>query len=99
MYLTLQRTTGLWFCQKKRIVGVENVVEEEGYNQFDEIPSFHTSYKPRLLGTNKTLYLRSDHSEKIHIQKSKKKRHARFLLNPFCNEDVSISGNGFHFVI
>jgi hypothetical protein len=36
MYLTLQR----------RIVGVENVVEEEEYNQFDEIPSFDTSYKP-----------------------------------------------------
>jgi hypothetical protein len=33
-----------------------NVVEEEEYNQFDKIPSFDTSYKPRLLGTNKTLY-------------------------------------------
>jgi hypothetical protein len=31
---------------KKRIVGVENVVVEEEYNQFDEIPSFDTSYKP-----------------------------------------------------
>jgi hypothetical protein len=61
---------------KKRIVGVENVVEEEEYNQFDEIPSFETSYKPRLLGTNKTPYLRRDHSEKIHIQKSRKKRQA-----------------------
>jgi hypothetical protein len=39
---------------KKRIVVVENVFEEEEYNQFDEIPSFDTSYKPRLLGTNKT---------------------------------------------
>jgi hypothetical protein len=34
---------------KKKIVGVENVVEEEEYNQFDEIPSFDTSYKPLLL--------------------------------------------------
>jgi hypothetical protein len=25
---------------EKRIVGIENVVEEEEYNQFDEIPSF-----------------------------------------------------------
>jgi hypothetical protein len=40
-------------------VGIENVVEEEEYNQFDEIPSFDTSYKPQLLGTNKTPYLRS----------------------------------------
>jgi hypothetical protein len=42
---------------KKMIVGIENVVEEEEYNQFDEIPSFDTSYKPQLLGTNKTPYL------------------------------------------
>jgi hypothetical protein len=61
---------------EKRIVGIENVVEEEEYNQFDEIPSFDTSYKPQLLGTNKTPYLRSDHSEKIHIQKSRKKKQA-----------------------
>jgi hypothetical protein len=27
-------------------VGIENVVEEEEYNQFDEIPSFDTSYNP-----------------------------------------------------
>jgi hypothetical protein len=49
---------------EKRIVGVENVVEEEEYNQFDKIPFFDTSYKPWLLGSNKTPYLRSDHSEK-----------------------------------
>jgi hypothetical protein len=32
--------------RKKRIVGIENVVEEEEYNKFDAIPSFDTSYKP-----------------------------------------------------
>ena len=42
---------------KKRIVGVENVVEEEEYNQFDEIPSFDSSYMPRLLANDKTPYL------------------------------------------
>jgi hypothetical protein len=31
---------------EKSIVGVQNVVEEEEYNQFDEIPSFDTSCKP-----------------------------------------------------
>jgi hypothetical protein len=46
------------------IVGVENVVEEEEYNHFDEISSFDTSYRSRLLGTNKTPYLQSNHSEK-----------------------------------
>jgi hypothetical protein len=59
----------------KRIMGVKNVVEQE-YNQFDEIPSLNTSYKPRLLGTNKIPFLRSDHSEKIHIHKSRKKNQA-----------------------
>jgi hypothetical protein len=34
-------------------VGIENVVVEEEYNQFDEIPSFDTSYKPQLFGTKK----------------------------------------------
>jgi hypothetical protein len=57
MYLTLQRRTGLWLCLEKSFVGIENVVEEEEYNQFDEIPSFDTSYKPQLFGTNKTPYL------------------------------------------
>jgi hypothetical protein len=57
MYLTLLRRTGMCLCLEKRIVGIENVVEEEEYNQFDEISSFDTSYKPQLLGTNKTPYL------------------------------------------
>jgi hypothetical protein len=56
-------------------VGIENVVvEEEEYNQFDKIPSFDTSYKPQLFGTNKTPYFRSDHSEKnqyIEIKEEK----------------------------
>jgi hypothetical protein len=45
-------------------VGIENVVEEEEYNQFDEVPSFDTSYKPQLFGTDKIPYLQSNHSEK-----------------------------------
>jgi hypothetical protein len=56
VYLTLQRRTGLWLYLEKRIMGIENVIEEE-YNQFDEIPFFDTSYKPQLFGTNKTPYL------------------------------------------
>jgi hypothetical protein len=59
---------------RKKDCGNWNVVEEEEYNQFGEIPFFDTSYKPQLLGSNKTPYLRSDHSEKIHIQKSRKKK-------------------------
>jgi hypothetical protein len=57
-------------------VGIVNIIEEEEYNKFDKIISFETSYKPQLFGSNKTPYLRSDHSEKIHIQKSWKKKQA-----------------------
>jgi hypothetical protein len=60
-------------------LGVENVVDEEECNQFEEIPSFDTSYKPQLLGTNKTPYLRSGHSEKKSIYRNqgrKKKKQA-----------------------
>jgi hypothetical protein len=72
----MQRRTGLWLFLEKKDCRIENVVEEEEYNQFDEIPSFDTSYKPQLFETNKTPYLRSGHSEKIHIRKSRKKTQA-----------------------
>jgi hypothetical protein len=36
--------------RKKRIVGVENVVEEEEYNQLDEIPSLDTFIQALTLG-------------------------------------------------
>ena len=75
MYPTLQRKTGMWLCLgKKRIVGVENVVEEEEYNQFDEIPSFDMPYVPRLLVDEKTPYLRRDHRETIKVHKARKKQ-------------------------
>jgi hypothetical protein len=44
--------------------------------------------------------LRSDHSEKIHIQKSRKKSKPDFCWILFVMpEDVSIGGNGICFVI
>jgi hypothetical protein len=58
---------------KKRIVGIENVVGDEEYNQFYEIPSFDTSYKPRLSRTNKTPYLRSGHSENPYTKTEEEK--------------------------
>jgi hypothetical protein len=60
---------------KKRIVGIENVVEEEEYNQCDEIPSFD---KPHLFGTNKTPYLRSHHGEKSIYRNQGRKRKLDF---------------------
>jgi hypothetical protein len=61
------------------IVGVENVVEEEEYNQFDEIPSIDTSYKPRLLGTNKTPYC-----EATIVKKSIYRNQERKSKPDFC---------------
>jgi hypothetical protein len=51
---------------KRRIVGVENAVDEEEFDQFDEIPPFATSMiKPRIPSANETPYLRNDHKEKV----------------------------------
>jgi hypothetical protein len=70
---------------KKRIVGLENIVEEEEYNQFDKMPFFDTSYKPRLLGTNKTPYLRSDCSEKNPYTKIMEEKASLIYDESFCN--------------
>jgi hypothetical protein len=59
-------------------VGIENVVVEEEYNQFDEILSFDTSYNPQLFETNKTPYLRSDHSEKSIYRNQGRKNKPNF---------------------
>jgi hypothetical protein len=48
------------------IVGVENAVDEEEFDQFDEIPSFVTSMvKPRIPSANEAPYLRNDHHERV----------------------------------
>jgi hypothetical protein len=55
---------------KQRIVGVENVVDKEEFDQFDEIPSFITSMiKPRIQSANEAPYLRNDHHEKVKNSK------------------------------
>ena len=45
---------------KRRVVGVENVVDEEEYNQFDEVPPFGSCNLPVILESETTPYLRSD---------------------------------------
>ena len=49
---------------KRRIIGVHNAVDEEEFNQFDEIPPFATCELPRLNANDKTPYLRTDHNKK-----------------------------------
>jgi hypothetical protein len=51
---------------KRRIVGVENAVDEEEFDQFDEIPPFVTSMiKLRIPSANETPYLHNGHHEKV----------------------------------
>jgi hypothetical protein len=51
---------------KRRIVRVENAIDEEEFDQFDKIPPFITSMiKPRIPSVNEAPYLRNDHHEKV----------------------------------
>jgi hypothetical protein len=52
--------------RKRQIIRVENVVDEEVFDQFDEVPPFITSMiKTKIPSANKALYLRNDHHEKV----------------------------------
>ena len=42
--------------------------DEEEFNQFDEISPFATCELPRLTANDKTLYLHTDHNEKICVR-------------------------------
>lgn len=48
---------------KRRILGVDNVVDEEEYNQFDELPPFSIGIKPLNVANDDTTYIRTDHEE------------------------------------
>jgi hypothetical protein len=53
--------------RKRWIIGVENVVDEEEFDQFDEISPFVTSMiKPRIPSANEASYLHNDHHEKVN---------------------------------
>ena len=43
--------------RKRRVVGVKNVVDEEEYNQFDEVPPFGSGNLPVILESETTPYL------------------------------------------
>jgi hypothetical protein len=48
---------------KQQIIGVKNVVNEEEFDQFDEIHHFVTSMiKPRISSANEAPYLCNDHN-------------------------------------
>jgi hypothetical protein len=52
--------------KKRQIIGVKNVIDEEEFDQYDEIPPFDTSViKPKIPSANEAPYLRNDHHEKV----------------------------------
>ncbi|XP_078167222.1 uncharacterized protein LOC144561985 [Carex rostrata] len=57
---------------KRRIVGIENVIDEEEYDQFDEIPPFCADVQAEIATTteeqDEANYMRSDHSEETTLQ-------------------------------
>ena len=65
---------------KRRIVGVENVTDEEEYDQFEEIPPFSTGVQAEIATIieeqDEANYMRSDHSEGLweEVQTVQKKR-------------------------
>ncbi|KAJ9560349.1 hypothetical protein OSB04_005509 [Centaurea solstitialis] len=48
---------------KRHIVGVENVVDEEEYDHFDELPPFSVGISSTNVDIDDTTYLRADHNE------------------------------------
>ncbi|GKB58305.1 uncharacterized protein Tco_0914491 [Tanacetum coccineum] len=48
---------------KRNIVGVDDVVDEDDYNQLDELPSFSSGIQSLDEILDDTVYLRSDHQE------------------------------------
>ena len=52
---------------KRRILGVDNVVDEEEYDQFDELPPFSLGIPSSNDDVDDTTYLRSDHNEGLWI--------------------------------
>jgi hypothetical protein len=49
---------------EKLVVRVGNIVDEEEYNLFDEVPPFATFTLPKILESETTSYLRSSHEGK-----------------------------------
>ena len=55
---------------KRHIVGVENVVDEEEYDQFDELPPFSVGIPSSDQRIDDNTYLRTDHSEGLWVNET-----------------------------
>ena len=48
---------------KRRILGIDDVVDEDEYDQYDELPPFSTGAPLDSVVLDRTTYIRSDHDE------------------------------------
>ena len=62
---------------KKRVVGLENPVDEEEFNQSNEVPPLDTSILPMILASELTPYLRDGHGEDAPMAKTHRKQQVR----------------------
>nr|GFC50511.1 hypothetical protein [Tanacetum cinerariifolium] len=62
---------------KRHILGVDNVVDEDEYNQFDELPPFSEGIPPI---DGETTYLRSDHDEGSWVDTAGAKRRFVYII-------------------
>ena len=62
---------------KQRIVGLENPVDEEEFNQSNEVPPLDTSILPVILASELTPYLRDGRTEDAPMAKRRQKRQVR----------------------
>ncbi|GJR13727.1 hypothetical protein Tco_0796379 [Tanacetum coccineum] len=53
---------------KRRILGIENVVDKDEYDQFDELPPFSDGVTLLDDDSVETTYLRSDHNEGLWVE-------------------------------
>ena len=59
--------------RKKRVVGLKNPVDEEGFNQSNEVPPLDTSTVPVILASELTPYLRDGRTEVAPMSKRRQK--------------------------
>ncbi|KAD3336471.1 hypothetical protein E3N88_31990 [Mikania micrantha] len=60
---------------KRRILGVDKVINEDEYDQFDDLPPFSVGIQPINDIIESNTYLRSDHNEGTYVDKPRQTNH------------------------
>ena len=59
---------------KRQVIGLENLVDEEEFNQSNEVPPLDTSILPMILASELTPCLRDGHKEVAPVAKRRRKQ-------------------------